>query len=706
MRLRSKLFIFMIGLFLLCASSIWVYSGVLAEQINEEWAIRFIKKQILFDRNRTLLPIVREVAQVKEMAQEPTLLAMAEHDEVLHVREKGLETLEKYRLKFQDKSYFAAFVDSGNYYFNDHLNQYKGKERQYTLSQKNLNDEWFFYTIAKGETYQINVDTDSQMGTTKVWINFLLKKEDKVLGVVGTGFDFEQFLKDSVGVEQEGVRNFFINRNLSIQLARDTRLIDYASMSKVDGKRKTIDQFITNPNDVDAIQSAMQELYVFDEQIRTLWVNFEGKKRLLGLSYLKEIGWFNMTFIDSKELLLINKFSIIPILSVLFFISLLAVGLTLNGLVLTPINELKKRMKQLKEGDYEVEMPLVQGHDEIASLSRQFKEMVDYVRANNKALEEKVQERTLGLMQSEKKLNIILDSVEAYIYIKDARYRYLYANKKTCDLFGVSLDEVIGKEDSAFFNEATSRVLRSVDVQVIQYGKKMTREEVNTDVRGEVTTAYLSTKIPLQDEHGTIYALCGISTDITERKKTEELIKSLAFHDALSGLPNRRMLDERLRFFMTQSKRTGQCGALMVIDLDNFKPLNDTFGHKAGDELLVDVAKRLLACVRESDTVARFGGDEFVVVLSVLSSDENRAKEHAMVSASAILHELSKPYHIDVEVDGTYTTIEHHCTASIGLQLFCPRRLSADKLFLDADKAMYTAKQKGRNRVEFFEENE
>ena len=101
-----------------------------------------------------------------------------------------------------------------------------------------------------------------------------------------------------------------------------------------------------------------------------------------------------------------------------------------------------------------------------------------------------------------------------------------------------------------------------------------------------------------------------------------------------------------------------------------------------------------------------FGGDEFVVVLSVLSSDENRAKEHAMVSASAILHELSKPYHIDVEVDGTYTTIEHHCTASIGLQLFCPRRLSADKLFLDADKAMYTAKQKGRNRVEFFEENE
>ena len=678
----------------------------MAEQINEAWAIRFIKKQISFDRSRTLLPIVREVALVKEMAQEPTLLAMAEQDDVLHVKEKGLETLEKYRLKFQDKSYFAAFVRSKNYYFNDHLNRYEGKERQYTLSEKNPNDDWFFDTIAKDENYQINVDTDSQMGTTKVWINFLLKKEDKILGVVGTGFDFEQFLKDSVGVEQEGVRNFFINRNLFIQLARDTHLMDYASMSKVDGNRKTIDQFITHSRDLDAIKSAMQELYVFDEEIRTLWVSFEGKKRLLGLSYLKEVGWFNMTLIDSNELLLVNKFSIISILSVLFFISLLAVGLALNNLVLAPLNELKKRMKQLNEGDYEVEIPLVVGDDEIASLSRQFKEMVDYVRANNKALEAKVQERTHGLVQSEKKLNIILDSVEAYIYIKDTRYRYVYANKKTCDLFGVRLEEVIGKEDSAFFDEGTSNMLRSIDAQVIQYGKKMTREEVNTDIRGEVTTAYLSIKIPLQDEDGTIYALCGISTDITERKKTEELIKSLAFHDALTGLPNRRMLDERLRFFMTQSKRTGQCGALMVIDLDNFKPLNDTFGHKAGDELLVEAAKRLLACVRESDTVSRFGGDEFVVVLSVLSSDENRAKEHAMANATVILHELSRPYRMVVEIDGTYTTIEHHCTASIGLQLFCPKRLSADKLFLDADKAMYVAKQKGRNRIEFYKENE
>ena len=706
MNLKAKLFIFMMGVFFIFSSFVWIYSGILAEQINEAWAIRFIKKQSLFDRNKTLLPIIHEVALVKEMAQEPTLLAMAKQDDVLPIREKGLETLEKYRLKFQDKSYFAAFTRSKNYYFNDHLNHYKGKELHYNLSETKINDAWFFDTIANGEAYQINVDTDSQMGTTKVWINFLLKQEEDILGVVGTGFDFEHFLKESVGIEQEGVRNFFVSRNFSIQLARDTRLMDYDSMINVDGNRKTIDQFITRPRDIEAIKEAMQELYVFDEQIRTLWVNFEGKKKLLGLSYLKEIGWFNMTLIDSDELVLINKFSIISILSVLFFISLLAVGLALNNLVLSPLNELKKRMKQLNEGDYEVAMPSVIGDDEIASLSRQFKEMVDYIRANKKALEAKVQERTHGLMQSEKKLNIILDSVEAYIYIKDVRYRYVYANKKTCDLFGVRLEEVIGKEDSAFFDEATSKMLRSVDAQVIQYGKKMTREEVNTDIRGEVTTAYLSIKIPLQDEDGTIYALCGISTDITERKKTEELIKSLAFHDALTGLPNRRMLDERLRFFMTQSKRTGQCGALMVIDLDNFKPLNDTFGHKAGDELLVEAATRLRACVRESDTVSRFGGDEFVVVLSVLSSDENRAKEHAMVSASAILHELSKPYRIDVEVDGTYTTIEHHCTASIGLQLFCPRRLSADKLFLDADKAMYTAKQKGRNRVEFFEENE
>lgn len=360
-------------------------------------------------------------------------------------------------------------------------------------------------------------------------------------------------------------------------------------------------------------------------------------------------------------------------------------------------------MRKIQSGNYEVDLKPV-GTAEIEELSKQFIAMIEYVRANNIALEEIVQERTKGLLQSEAKLNTILDSVEAYIYIKDAQYRYLYANKKTCDLFGVALGELIGHEDHEFFDEKTAKNIRKVDSEVIEYARKVTLEETNTDKQTGISTTYLSTKMPLSNDDGSIYALCGISTDITERKKTEELIKELAFHDALTHLPNRRMFDERFTFLLSHAKRSHQWGALLVIDLDNFKPLNDAFGHKAGDLLLTDVAARLNACVRQSDIVARFGGDEFIVALSDLGKDEEGAKVEAMKVASKILFHVRAPYVLLLDEEGNDKMITHECTASIGVTLFGYDKQNKEHIFSEADKAMYCAKQKGRNCIEFSKE--
>jgi diguanylate cyclase (GGDEF)-like protein/PAS domain S-box-containing protein len=703
MSLKTKLFIFMCGLFLFFSASVWMYSSVLVEQLNEKWAVRFVKKQILFDKHRTLLPIVREIALVKKMAHEADLLAFAHNENDEALKEKAMNVLEGYRLKFHDRSYFAAFSGSGNYYFNDQKEHYTGKELRYTLSSQNPDDSWFFYAISKGDDYQINVNKDSNLGIIKVWVDFLLKHEGKTVGVVGTGFEFEQFLNESVGLEQDGVRNFFINKDLAIQLARDTTLIDYASMTKADGQHKTIDQFV-NKDDLKAIQNQMHSLLLHPEAIKTLWIDFEGKKRLLGMAYLKEFGWFSLTFIDPQELILINNMAMMPILSVLFLLSLFAVGYALHRLVLSPLGYLKTTMQKVKEGAYEIELPTV-GTDEIASLSRQFQEMLLYVRENNQALEEKIQERTLGLTQSEQKLNTILDTVEAYIYIKDLQYRYVYANKKTCELFGKELEDIIGFEDDFFFGEMAALAIREMDTKVLTLGEKVTQEEVNTTKEGNITKAFLSTKLPLLDKDGRVYALCGISTDITERRKTEELIKELAYHDALTGLPNRRMLDERLHFLLTQSDRSGEFGALMVIDLDNFKPLNDTHGHSAGDILLKQFARRLQESIREGDTVARFGGDEFIIILANLGRERDEAHLHAHRVAEKILLHVSKPYHVSLELENQATRqIEHHCTASIGVTLFQGKDACTDRLFQEADKAMYDAKEKGRARIEFFKE--
>lgn len=187
----------------------------------------------------------------------------------------------------------------------------------------------------------------------------------------------------------------------------------------------------------------------------------------------------------------------------------------------------------------------------------------------------------------------------------------------------------------------------------------------------------------------------GTLQDITQNKAAEEEIRQLAFYDPLTQLPNRRLLLEHLAHAQAKSARTLNEGALLFIDLDNFKTLNDTFGHDTGDLLLQQVAERLTACVREGDTVARLGGDEFVVMLEDLGTDAEQAGVQAERVGEKILAHLNPPYRIAEQ--------SHHSTPSIGITLFCGHRESLEELLKRADLAMYQAKAAGRNTLCFFD---
>ena len=203
--------------------------------------------------------------------------------------------------------------------------------------------------------------------------------------------------------------------------------------------------------------------------------------------------------------------------------------------------------------------------------------------------------------------------------------------------------------------------------------------------------------------------------DIAERKRAQTVLRDsearmqmadqvlhLAFYDALTNLPNRRVLNDRLMQTMITSKRSGCYGALMFLDLDNFKALNDTHGHEAGDLLLIEVAQRLKNCVREMDTVARFGGDEFVVMLSKLSTDKTDSTLQAKSVAEKISVALSDPYQLSIKQIGQAgTAVEHRCTASIGVALFVNNDASHVDILKCADTAMYLAKKAGRNLIRF-----
>ena len=156
------------------------------------------------------------------------------------------------------------------------------------------------------------------------------------------------------------------------------------------------------------------------------------------------------------------------------------------------------------------------------------------------------------------------------------------------------------------------------------------------------------------------------------------------------------------RLSQTLAKRSATCGALMFLDLDNFKPLNDQHGHEAGDQLLIEVARRLKTCVREEDTVARFGGDEFVVLLTELKADPAESVQLAQAIAEKIRARLADPFEIAIQRSGQAAmTVEHRCTASVGLTLYVHNDDTADAILQRADTAMYQAKAEGRNRVRY-----
>nr|WP_315849701.1 diguanylate cyclase [uncultured Rhodoferax sp.] len=186
----------------------------------------------------------------------------------------------------------------------------------------------------------------------------------------------------------------------------------------------------------------------------------------------------------------------------------------------------------------------------------------------------------------------------------------------------------------------------------------------------------------------------AIARDISERKSAEEAIRHLAFHDTLTGLPNRRLLTDRLQQAMGTSQRKGEHGALMFLDLDQFKQLNDTYGHDVGDLLLQEVARRLQQSIRAVDTVARLGGDEFVVLIQDLSADIDEASMHATTVGHKILASLNDPYVLNQR--------PHATTPSIGITLFKGEDIAPNELLKQADTAMYQAKANGRNTLCFF----
>lgn len=322
----------------------------------------------------------------------------------------------------------------------------------------------------------------------------------------------------------------------------------------------------------------------------------------------------------------------------------------------------------------------------------------------NSALQALVAERTQALHDSQALYRLLTEDAQDVLWRTDARLIVTYISPADERLRGFRADEVVGRHVFDMFNEEGVAVVKAMIARRAQEEASGTPVGfLNFQVQhrckdGRLIWGEVLSK-PDRNAQGEIIGYHGITREITERKQLEEQVRQLAFHDPLTHLANRRLMLEHLDQAMSASKRSHHHGALLFLDLDNFKPLNDQHGHGVGDLLLIEVAERLKTCVREADTVARFGGDEFVVLLCELGTQPDEATAQATAVAEKIRNRLAEPYVL--QATPSAPAIGHQCTASIGVAVFHGRDESQGSVIDRADAAMYQAKEDGRNRIRF-----
>ncbi len=287
-------------------------------------------------------------------------------------------------------------------------------------------------------------------------------------------------------------------------------------------------------------------------------------------------------------------------------------------------------------------------------------------------------------------LKTLINNLPDSIYVKDPDGRKILTNRADLDFIGASDEkDVLGKTDKEVFPDHLSSQFGKDDNYVLRQGRSIiNKEEMVEDSLG-IKRCLLTSKIPLRDDNGKVFGLVGIGRDISDRKNLENKLLNMAHYDTLTSLPNRTLFFERVTTALSQARRTNTQCALLFVDLDHFKSVNDTLGHTVGDALIRDAAARLMECVRESDTLARLSGDEFIVFLNGL---ENGQQAH--VIADRIREKFNTPRN----VAGNDLFI----TSSVGIAVFPDDGNDLEELLKNADTAMYAAKDLGRNAYCFY----
>ncbi len=557
--LRNRFLVIFVVIFVIGSALSYAVLSWFTRDLVETLGGWFAEKSVLYEKSRAVQLVAREIALTQKMASSPLLKAWVKQETNPALRTQALAELEDFRRFFRSKSYFFALASSGNYYFNDEKAGADPQIPRYTLSESIPKDAWFYATLRNVPDYRLNVDTDRHLQVTKVWINTVLKDEDKPLAVIGTGVDLSDFIQSVISTTQPGVTNVMLDRDGAIQAHQDVSIIDFATIAKAqrNEKHSTLLDMIDDAAEQARFQVALSELASGDGSTRTLPVTIQGSRHIAGIAYLPDIKWFivSLTHPQAAE----NRnylWVVIAVRIVGLGLLLLLLGIVFNRLVLRRLAALDAAANEVAAGNYSVRVPQA-GGDELGRLARSFQAMTDRIAVHTTDLERQVLERT--------------------------------------------------------------RVL----------------------------------------EHQ-------------------------AEADFLTGLLNRRGMGERILSEKNRLARAGGKLGMLLLDLDHFKQINDTHGHDRGDQALVHIARTIRSVIRSYDLCARWGGEEFLVIVPHIANPQALG----IVAEKLRADIKSRPFMID----GAPVVL----TVSIGGYLADPAE-STDAILKAADDALYQAKENGRD---------